>query len=170
MRRDLPTAPFRALKIALRSAIFYAGTLALLTVAVALFPVATSSLSSRSMPESLVHVKPIQPAMEVAGSSDPNADFKRRCSAAGVVKCVAFDSVGEVSPFAYPDGSGQIRAALDTNVKASGSASLRFEIPPNSGANTSGGWTSSLGAAFGPGQTFYVQFRERFSNEFLKTN
>lgn len=110
------------------------------------------------------------PAPIDEGTGDPTADFERRCHAPGVTKCVGFDSDNDVNPFVYPDGTGQIRGTLDSSMKASGSGSLRFEIPPHSGANTSGGWTAGLGDNFGPGKTFYVQFRERFSSQFLSTN
>lgn len=141
----------------------------ILTVIVLSRTFTTVSLPLRPVSGSAIFVKALQPPIGDTRTSDPNADFRRRCTAAGVVRCIDFDSENDLA-FIYPDGGGQIRAALDTSIKASGAASLRFEIPPYSGANTSGGWTGSLGRAFGPGQTFYVQFRERFSNEFLKTN
>jgi hypothetical protein len=107
-------------------------------------------------------------------SKSPNdsadADFRRRCEAPGVVKCVGFDSEADILPFAYPDNGGAYRASLDTKTTASGAGSLRFEIPSNSGQNSSGGWHTGLGRSFGPGRILYVQFRERFSPEFLKTN
>jgi len=105
-----------------------------------------------------------------AAQPDPDADFQARCSAPGVVKCVGFDSAADIDPFIYPDSGGVLRAARDTSVKASGSSSLRFEIPSRSGANSSGNWKDSLGGSFGPGKTFYVQFRQRFSPEMLNTN
>jgi hypothetical protein len=98
-----------------------------------------------------------------------DADFDRRCHSPGVVKCVGFDSPREIAPYLYNDSQGQLRAVVDGDVKASGHGSLRFEIPSHSGQNSSGGWTSGLGASFGQGQTFYVQYRQRFSTEFLKT-
>ena len=100
--------------------------------------------------------------------TDRDADFLSRCHAPGVVKCMGFDSQTDTLAYIYPDGRGFYRAVFDTQTTASGKGSLRFEIPSLSGQNSSGGWTAGLGAAFGPGQTFYVQFRERFSQEFLK--
>jgi hypothetical protein len=101
---------------------------------------------------------------------DAAADFPTRCRAAGVVKCIGFDSDAEISSFVYPDSNNVVRASVDKRTVASGEGSLRFEIPPGSGQNSSGGWTSDLGASFHPGDTFYVQFRERFSSQFLKIN
>jgi hypothetical protein len=98
-----------------------------------------------------------------------DADFDRRCHSPGVVKCVGFDSPREIAPGLYNDSQGKLRALVDTDVKASGHGSLRFEIPSHSGQNSSGGWTAGLGASFGQGQGFYVQYRQRFSAEFLKT-
>lgn len=97
------------------------------------------------------------------------SDFEARCHAAGVIKCVGFDSEDEIAPFVSKDSDGVVRAALDNSVKASGQGSLRFEVPSHSGQNSSGAWTSSLGASFGQGQTFYVQYRQRFSAELLKS-
>ncbi|HXJ06041.1 MAG TPA: hypothetical protein VNH65_13140 [Candidatus Acidoferrum sp.] len=98
------------------------------------------------------------------------ADFQSRCHAPDVVKCVGFDSENEILPFLAADGNGVYRGALDRMVHSSGAGSLRFEIPSISGQNSSGAWTSGLGANFGPGRTLYVQFRERFSPEFLKSD
>ena len=97
-------------------------------------------------------------------------NFQARCTAPGVLTCVGFDSAADFSStLLYPDNGGQLRGTLDTNVKASGNGALRFEIPSNSDANTSGYWLGSLGKDFGPGDTMYLQFRQRFSKEFLTT-
>ncbi|MBL8201851.1 MAG: hypothetical protein JNK40_12860 [Chromatiales bacterium] len=104
-------------------------------------------------------------------AADPAAlDFAARCAAAGVVKCVGFDSRddfagGQVNPAA----DGRIRATMDRQVVASGEGSLRFEIPSRSPPNSSGYWLDSLGARFGEKSTFHFQFRQRFSPEFLAT-
>jgi len=103
-------------------------------------------------------------------TGDADADFQARCSAPGVLKCVGFNSDSEIIPGLGAAWDGVLRGTLDTSVKASGAGSLRFEIPPFSPANTAGSWESSLGANFGPGTTFYVQFRQRFSPEMLTTN
>jgi hypothetical protein len=103
-----------------------------------------------------------------AEATASDADFQKRCQSPGVVKCAGFDTPHEVAAYLYNDSQGQLRALVDTDVKASGKGSLRFEIPTHSGQNSSGGWTSGLGAGFGQGQTFYVQYRQRFSPEFLK--
>jgi hypothetical protein len=102
--------------------------------------------------------------------SEATVDFQNRCRGPGVLKCIGFDSESDIKPFTAPDGNGVMQAAYDGRVMASGSGSLRFEIPSRAGQNTSGTWTSGLGAGFGPGQTFYVQFRERFSPEIVKPN
>jgi hypothetical protein len=86
------------------------------------------------------------------------------------VKCVGFDAAADIGPFVYAAGDGAIRGVLDTTTKASGGGALRFQIPPMTGANSSGGWLASLGSSFGQGKTFYVQFRQRFSPEMVNTN
>jgi len=65
------------------------------------------------------------------------------------------------------------RARVVTDIKASGAGSLRFEIPSNTGADTSGSFwqnfSDDLSVQFGEGEEFYVQWRQRFSKEFLDT-
>ena len=60
---------------------------------------------------------------------------------------------------------------LDPGTKASGSGSLRFEYPSNSTQQAGGAFTTNfsddLSRTFGPGDTFYVQYRIRMSCDFL---
>jgi len=100
-----------------------------------------------------------------------DADFRTRCDAAGVLLCVGFDSSSELASGKnlFPAWDGQIRGTADTTIKASGTSSLRFEVPAYSSANTSGYSLWDMGKSFGPGSTFYVQFRERFSPAMLET-
>jgi hypothetical protein len=59
-------------------------------------------------------------------------------------------------------------------VKASGNSSLKFTIPAQSSANSSGSYfanfSSDLSTQFGENSEFYVQWRQRFSPEFLNSN
>jgi hypothetical protein len=101
-------------------------------------------------------------------------DFLERCQTPGVIRCVGFDSPADVEPQVFPPwGSRQKRAEVDTRIKASGAGSLRFEIPSNSGADTSGSFwlnfADDLSAQFGEGEEFFIQWRQRFSPEFLHT-
>jgi hypothetical protein len=100
--------------------------------------------------------------------------FSERCSQPGVVKCFGFDDEVSTDPFIYPPWSTTEKIGLvDTNIKASGDGSLRFEIPSNSGSDSSGSFwqnfSDDLTVQFGEGQEFFVQWRQRFSPEFLKT-
>jgi hypothetical protein len=115
-------------------------------------------------------------------------DFSTRCAQAGVIKCVGFDDAADFSTGsggtngAYSFNSGIMpasgtadytRAARDTSVKASGSSSLKFTIPSNSGSDTSGSYftnfSKDLSVQFDGGQEFFVQWRQRFSPEFIST-
>lgn len=115
-------------------------------------------------------------------------DYQTRCAQPGVVKCVGFDEVAEFSTGsgglngAYgfnagimpPSGtSDYTRAVRDTSVKASGNSSLKFTIPSNSGSDSSGAYftnfSSDLSVQFDSNQEFYVQWRQRFSPEFITT-
>jgi len=104
------------------------------------------------------------------------ADFATRCQDPGVIKCVGFDSSSDIQgTWGDPHGilSGAATPTLDTTVKASGNSSLKFTIPPNSGANSSGSYFTNfaddLSVQFGENQEFYIQWRQRFSPEFLST-
>lgn len=110
-----------------------------------------------------------------ATSQEPQ-DFETRCKAAGVLVCMGFDSPGDFLPAQwpanglYPAWDKLIHGSRDTTIKASGKSSLRLEILPNSAANAAGFWRQSFEHSFGPGSTFYVQFRQRFSKEMLTNN
>jgi hypothetical protein len=106
----------------------------------------------------------------------PPRSYEERCHASGVIKCVGFDSQEEIiGKWGDNHGilSGATTPSLDPTVKASGNSSLKFTIPPNSGADTSGSYftnfSSDLTAQFGENSEFYVQWRQRFSPEFLST-
>jgi len=62
---------------------------------------------------------------------------------------------------------------LDATVKASGNSSIKFTIPSNSRANSSGAYwanfSADLSTQFGENSDFYIQWRQRFSPEFLTT-
>jgi hypothetical protein len=110
------------------------------------------------------------PAEASEPASASASSFSERCHSAGVVKCVGFDTPEEIYPHLHPNGDGQVHGALDSEVKASGGGSLRFDVPPLSGQNSAGTWDSDLGATFGPGDTFYVQFRQRLDQNLVREN
>jgi len=102
------------------------------------------------------------------------ASFEARCHAPEVVRCIGFDSQAEVDRYLYPPwGTTQKRGAVAIDVKASGDGALRFEVPSLSGSDTSGNFSlnfaDDLSTQFGEGEEFYVQWRQRFSPEFLGT-
>jgi chitodextrinase len=112
-----------------------------------------------------------------SGSQPLAADFAARCSASGVLKCVGFDNPADIAGrWGNVSGifTGSVAPVLDTAVKTSGASALKFTIPSNSGAGASGSYftnfTDNLSALFGEGEEFYIQWRQRFSAEFLSTN
>jgi hypothetical protein len=109
-----------------------------------------------------------------APSRADDADFAARCEAADVVVCVGFDDPADLEgPWDGPSGvlSGDTTPELDSTLRASGTSSLRFTIPANAGSDTSGSyWTNfsrDYSIQFGENETFFVQWRQRFSSEFL---
>jgi len=112
-------------------------------------------------------------AFHVATAQLEPQSFDGRCKADGVLVCEGFDSPRDFVPATwpaqglYPAWDKKIHGARDANIKASGESSLRFELLSNSGPNTVGFWRQPFEHNFGPGSTFYVQFRQRFSKEML---
>ena len=116
-------------------------------------------------------------------SASETNDFTARCSSPGVLKCVGFDSSAEIPLAAYGANSGITKGTstsgnvtapeLDPTTSASGGASLKFTIPSNSGSDSSGtyftNFSNDLSVQFGEGSEFYVQWRQRFSPEFVST-
>ena len=111
------------------------------------------------------------------GEAEPDfvgLTFEQRCAQPGVVKCFGFDDSVKTDAFIFsPHGTTVKRARVVTDIKASGAGSLRFEIPSNTGPDTSGSFwqnfSDDLSIQFGEGDEFYVQWRQRFSREFLDT-
>ncbi len=124
--------------------------------------------------------------------SGGGSDFATRCAAAGVKLCVSFDSDADIScksptvpagsTFQYCNAgidqqyvttSASDAPVIDTTVKASGAGSLKFTIPSLSGSSGSGSYftnySTDLSVRYGANTTHYVQWRQRFSPEYLNT-
>jgi hypothetical protein len=75
----------------------------------------------------------------------------------------------------YPVGGTRdfSRATRDTSIKASGTSSLKFTVPANAAADSSGvyftNFSNDLSVQFGENSEFYVQWRQRFSPEYIGT-
>src|SRR5262245_8268603 len=106
-------------------------------------------------------------------------DFQTRCAQPGVVRCVGFDSRSAIACTTWGCTSGvdlggtTAAPVIDTTTTASGPGSLKFTITSQSGASGAGSYwtnfTNDLKTQFGAGDTFYVQWRQRFSPELLNT-
>jgi hypothetical protein len=114
-----------------------------------------------------------------AGLSSNSAhavDFATRCADPNVVRCVAFDAAAEIAG-TYGDAfgvlAGNTTPQIDTAVKASGAGSLMLTIPGNTGANSGGSYFTNFSndnsVQFGENSEFFVQWRQRFTPEFLNT-
>src|SRR5258708_38473361 len=105
-------------------------------------------------------------------------NFTTRCAQPGVLRCVSFDSASDIAG-GFGDNSGILPGdavpTLDATLNASGGtgSSLKFVIPANSSANSSGSYwinfSNDLMTQFGQNSEFYVQWRQRFSPEFITT-
>lgn len=124
------------------------------------------------------------PGADVPGTDAPRpdtgplspGDFDERCAASDVVRCVGFDAPGDLAG-TWGDDHGSFAGAtvpsLDTEVYASGGGALRFDLPALSAADTSGSWftnfSDDLSVQFDGGDTFYVQWRQRFTASMIET-
>lgn len=119
------------------------------------------------------------------GLPAPGPDFAARCTAPGVLRCFGFDSSADF-PDADP-GAGHNRCwgcnygigpngnvatipTLDTSVKASGAGSMLFTINSNTGSGGAGNWFTNFTPdlqGFGQGQTFFIQWRQRFDPNYV---
>jgi hypothetical protein len=111
------------------------------------------------------------------GSVFDGSNFSTRCQDVNVVRCFGFDSQAETDPHIMPPWRNRLTGVklgvVDTSIKASGSGSLRFDIPSNVDADTSGtfwlNFSDDLSVQFGEGDDFYIQWRQRFSPELIDT-
>jgi hypothetical protein len=105
-----------------------------------------------------------------------------------VVRCVSLDDPAQIPNLSWSavgdrQGRGPMGLILssepgpppelDCAVAVNG-CSLRFTIPSRSGPGAPGSWfvefSDDLATRFGEGEEFYVQWRQRFSREFLETH
>ena len=117
------------------------------------------------------------------GGGTADADFQARCSAAGVVKCQGFNTMGtagsadlvrydvdSTNANVLPRSDGQYRGSVDSSIKRSGAGSLQFKLDAGYAApNIAGQYlpqtNNGLGASFRENSDMYVQYAVRFSPE-----
>ena len=125
----------------------------------------------------------ITPAVSIAAT-----DFTTRCADPNVILCFGFDSQSEAAPYIEQGQQpsvvpcfGDVCTKVVTDESASGAGSLRFEIPSQAPPDSSGSFhmnftpgTTNYGNGpypiqFGEGDEFFVQWRQKFSQDFLRT-
>jgi hypothetical protein len=107
-------------------------------------------------------------------------DFTERCSTFGVIKCVGFDSTGDIAPngcaidacwSTQPQGlgSGQGTWTLGTSIKASGNSALRMDIAQGQSGNATffANFANDYGTRFGANQKFIISFRQYMGSGFV---
>lgn len=119
----------------------------------------------------------------------PRADFATRCADPNVIRCIGFERdelrenggpiawntrrapVGTFVNGIEPNESLDGRVELTSEHSASGSSSLKFTMPSRSGAGYAGQFYANFSddnsIQFGEGESFYIQWRQRFSRSFL---
>jgi hypothetical protein len=98
----------------------------------------------------------------VAYSTPADDDFKARCDAPGVLKCMGFDTDAGLE-------GKQGGAKVDKELKVSGSGSMFVDIGP-SASSAPGNVVVKLGADIKEGSALYLQWRQRFSPSMVSTN
>jgi PKD domain/Repeat of unknown function (DUF5648) len=139
-------------------------------VATAVQNVASASTATPAPPTSVPTPTPTPPTTN---------DFDARKSAGGVVRWFDFDSNAQLgvntagANFGYFSNSGNVAnlPVIDTNVKASGAGSLRFDVRSQSfpDAQWYANFSADLSKRFGANSTFYVQWRQRFNQAMVDT-
>ena len=105
--------------------------------------------------------------------ANPEEDWEARASHPDVVFAEGFDTAQAVDDKRLPDGSAEF-CTFTSDVAASGGGSIQFEVPSNSPANSSGSWRTNFAddnysIKFRSGDDLYIQWRQRFSMDFLST-
>jgi hypothetical protein len=118
-----------------------------------------------------------------APHSSASADFAARCRQPGVIVCQGFDdaslfrSAKWPASGLYPSGAGSLGGSFDGTTSRSGKGSLMFTVPSQAGANSAGYWRQLFATKMSDGPTsarmfgahtsFYVQYAQRFSPDYL---
>jgi hypothetical protein len=99
-------------------------------------------------------------------------DFAARCAGPGVVRCFPFDATSEIADRVLLAGDNQIHASIDS-LSRTGAGALRFDLPSQSGPNAAGAvWmhtSENLSVQFGEGDSLFVQWRQRFAPDMLRS-
>lgn len=98
----------------------------------------------------------------VAYPTPADDDFKARCDASGVLKCMGFDTDAGLE-------GKQGGAKVDKETKASGAGSMFVNIGP-SASSSPGNVVVKLGADFKEGSSMFLQWRQRFSASMVETD
>ncbi len=94
--------------------------------------------------------------------ADPDANFEARCSGSGVSKCLGFDD--------RDDLEGNAGAEIDTDEAASGAGSMYCDIPGGADGMGLAHISTDIGASYGEGSSMYMQWRQRFTEEYATGN
>lgn len=127
-------------------------------------------------------------ATDTTAASGTTGDFATRCAAAGVVRCVSFDTeddrgtIGE-NAVGQPKGTFHNNQALcnttadnhcptiDTDVKASGAGSLKIVVATGASGTDGGQWfvnfADDYSVLYGQNTDFYVSWRQRFDDNYI---
>lgn len=114
------------------------------------------------------------------------SDFVARRTSPGVFRWFDFEDASQAGELQLasawsgttgigyqPCASSGNRPTLDSTVRASGTTSLRYDIPSQSPADASGNWLARFSPdgsiKFGLNSEFYVQFRCRWNDAFMTT-
>ncbi|MBW2523202.1 MAG: hypothetical protein JRI23_03465, partial [Deltaproteobacteria bacterium] len=102
-----------------------------------------------------------------AGGVASGVPFAERCASPGVIACWGFDTPQDTDP--YLRDSGFSAPAYDGQTYAEGGGAIHMRVEPGSAADSSGSAVLDFSPGVGPGETLYLQWRQRFSASFIDT-
>ncbi len=123
------------------------------------------------------------PMIVAQDANSETSDFAARCKGEGVILCQGFDD-GSAVAGRWGDWMGVTVGksnnaeqgypeypTIDYEIKVSGAGSLRLDVPPHSSSQPSGNWFTNFSKdrtlRFGENSSFFVQFRQRISEDYL---
>lgn len=104
----------------------------------------------------------------LVGGAPSGVSFDDRCADPLVIACYGFDSASETDPYLFD--SGFSAPAFDGTMFAEGAGAVKMLVEAGSGPDSSGSFVLDFAPGIAPGETLFVQWRQRFNTAFLTSD
>jgi hypothetical protein len=104
----------------------------------------------------------------LVGGASSGVSFEDRCADPLVIACYGFDSASETDPYLFDSGFSP--PAFDGTMFAEGAGAVKMLVEAGSGPDSSGSFVLDFAPGIAPGETLYVQWRQRFNQAFLTSD